>query len=459
MAASYFIRTKKAKGPVGICLRIRSTELNVNIRQATGIEIPYDKWILDRNGVAWDNFSKKEPWKTKLSMLEKMKDTINEQLRAGIAITAKQAKAIIDDVLYEETRAAAKAAKEEKKRAAEEARRVTLNKFVDKYLDELSSGARQTDKGTNYDEHTIRSIRGTVNQFKYFQRDKKKHLDFDDIDMDFYYAFTAYMKDKNYSINTIGKHIANLKSMMRVALDDGLTTNQKWASKKFKSNRVDVDTIYLTEDELKKIMAVDLSKRGESYEQARDLFMVGVRLAQRVSDYNYLTRDMIQTFTKRTLVSVPDPENPGKEIDKVVEKEIYVAKIIQDKTNKRVAVPCHPDVVKILEKYNFQMPSIAEQTINDNIKEIARIAGITQAVEIIETKGGVEKRVMKDKCDLITTHTARRTGATLMYLSGMDCFDIMKMTGHDSPSNLKKYIKANDLDVIEKITSQYDYFG
>ena len=41
---------------------------------------------------------------------------------------------------------------------------------------------------------------------------------------------------------------------------------------------------------------------------------------------------------------------------------------------------------------------------------------------------------------MITTHTARRTGATLMYLAGMDCWDIMKMTGHDSPTNLKKYM-------------------
>ncbi len=459
MATTLCLLHKDADGLVPIYVRVQCSDPKTNVRMTTGIEVPADKWRLDRNKPAWDNFKKSEKWGPKIAMLDQIRDALDSQLTQKVKLDAKKVRAIIDEVKFMEQRAAEKAAKEEKKRADEEARRMTLNKFVDKYLDELSSGARQTDKGTNYDQHTIRSIRGSVNQFKYFQRDKRKRLDFDDIDMDFYYAFTAYMKDKNYSINTIGKHIANLKSMMRVALDDGLTTNQKWASKKFKSNRVDVDTIYLTEDELKKIMAVDLSKKGASFEQARDLFMVGVRLAQRVSDYNYLTRDMIQTFTKRTLMSVPDPENPGQMIDKIVEKDIYVAKIIQDKTNKRVAVPCHPDVVKILEKYSFQMPSIAEQTINDNIKEIARMAGITQPVEIIETKGGVEKRVMKDKCDLITTHTARRTGATLMYLSGMDCFDIMKMTGHDSPSNLKKYIKANDLDVIEKITSQYDYFG
>ena len=45
-----------------------------------------------------------------------------------------------------------------------------------------------------------------------------------------------------------------------------------------------------------------------------------------------------------------------------------------------------------------------------------------------------------------------------MYLSGMDIYDIMKITGHTSPAILKKYIKANDLDVARKIKSKYDYF-
>jgi integrase len=66
---------------------------------------------------------------------------------------------------------------------------------------------------------------------------------------------------------------------------------------------------------------------------------------------------------------------------------------------------------------------------------------------------------MKRKCDLVHTHTARRTGATLMYLSGMDIYDIMKITGHSTPQTLKKYIKADKLEVMEKIVDKYDYFN
>ena len=63
-----------------------------------------------------------------------------------------------------------------------------------------------------------------------------------------------------------------------------------------------------------------------------------------------------------------------------------------------------------------------------------------------------------EKYKLIHSHTARRTGATLMYLAGMDVYDIMKITGHSSPNMLKKYIKADQLEVVDKIIDKYNYF-
>lgn len=57
----------------------------------------------------------------------------------------------------------------------------------------------------------------------------------------------------------------------------------------------------------------------------------------------------------------------------------------------------------------------------------------------------------------LTCNLSRRTGATLMYLAGMDIYDIMKITGHSTPMMLNKYIKADQLEVVEKITDKYDY--
>ena len=46
------------------------------------------------------------------------------------------------------------------------------------------------------------------------------------------------------------------------------------------------------------------------------------------------------------------------------------------------------------------------------------------------------------KYTLVTTHTARRTGATLMYLDGMDLLTIMKFTGHETEAEFLKCIRV-----------------
>ena len=38
--------------------------------------------------------------------------------------------------------------------------------------------------------------------------------------------------------------------------------------------------------------------------------------------------------------------------------------------------------------------------------------------------------------------------------AGIDIYDIMKVTGHASPEILKKYIKADSLDVAEKLCNK-----
>ena len=40
-----------------------------------------------------------------------------------------------------------------------------------------------------------------------------------------------------------------------------------------------------------------------------------------------------------------------------------------------------------------------------------------------------------------------------MYLAGMDIYDIMKITGHSTPMMLNKYIKADQLEVVELPTN------
>lgn len=458
--AVYFSIKKDAKvGMTPVFIRARARKLNVDIRMFIKFQVDAKKWLgAHSSATALANFRKTEYGKEIYSVLDQISNDLEAEFSKGIALTTAQASKIVDDIIYaeqrkkdaEEAEAAAAAAAAEKK--------VTLRKFIDQYRKDIKSGARMTDKGTLYSPGTINGINMACERLKKFEASKKHIYDFDEIDMNFYREYTAYLNKQGYAINTTGKCIKQLKAIMALAESEGYHSNHIYASKKFKGTRVEVDSIYLTKEDLEKIKAVDLSKRTYGFDLARDIFFVGIWTAQRVSDYNNIHKDDIETYQMRSIVDVPDPENPGKTIAKIETKDVKVINIRQKKTGAKVAIPCSPDLIKILEKYNYDIPHLSDQNINDNIKEIARLAGLTEKVSITTSKGGKMVTEMIEKYKLVHSHTARRTGATLMYLSGMDVYDIMKITGHSTPVMLKKYIKADELEVVDKIMGKYDYF-
>jgi len=158
------------------------------------------------------------------------------------------------------------------------------------------------------------------------------------------------------------------------------------------------------------------------------------------------------------LRSSDDPDNPGKTKAIVVEKTKKVIEIVQKKTGAKVYIPCSSELLQILEKYDFNVPHLSDQKVNDYIKEVAKMAKLEDEIRVEYVKGGQKHVDFVPKWKMVHTHTARRTGATLMYLSGMDIYDIMKITGHTTPLTLKRYIKAEELEVVQKMVQQYDYF-
>ena len=458
MATTFVLLNKEAKGLVPLYIRIQHPNPKINIRTKIDLDVPAEKWKLNRNGAAWSNYAQSESGSFVVAKTEEIRTAIDSRLREGKALTTNDVRKICDEIIYREERDEQLRQEEARRLAEAEAKRMTLSKYIDLYIQQIFSGARQTDKGSNFAYGTAKSLRESMTVWKTFQKETHKTYDFDDIDMPMYYKYTEWMKDRNYAINTVGKHIKNLKSILRCAESEGYNQNQRFKDKRFRGTRVEVDSIYLTKEDLKKFCAVDLSNKPKGYQEARDIFLVGCWTAQRVSDYNNISRDAIQSYTKRTIVDVPDPENPGQTKPEIQLREVMYINIRQHKTGAKVAVPCSSELKTILERYDYQMPHLADQVINRYIKDIGEWAGIDDIVEMVETKGGKKTTVKYKKYKLIHSHTARRTGATLMYLSGMDVYDIMKITGHSSPNMLKKYIKADQLEVVDKIIDKYNYF-
>ena len=469
MACYYYLESKRKNGLSPIFIRVQDPKHKIDIRQATKLLIEETVWKVSRDSREYRVYYKNPQFKKIFDDTDEIRNTIDQLIDDGKIVDKDSVRKIISDIIYRDEREATEAAAEEAARQEAEANRMTLAKYIDMYISQIKSGARMTDKSRKYAPSTIRSIVTAMNQWKAFQKKVKKVYDFDDIDMQCYYDYTSFLMNKTkvvdgkqvfdgYSINSVGKCVKELKAILYTAQIEGYHHNDLWKDKKFKGTRIEVDNVYLTREELDKIMALKYEGIHSGHGIARDIFMVGVWTAQRVSDYNNLSKDSIHTYTKRTIEDVPDPENPGKTKPVVVEKDITYIDIKQQKTGAQVAIPCSSQLLEILKKYDFQMPHLEDQVINRYLKEICKDAGIDQLVQIEVTNGGTPKKVWKPKYELVHTHTARRTGATLMYLSGMDIYDIMKITGHTSPAMLRKYIKAENLTVVEKITDKYDYF-
>ncbi len=362
---------------------------------------------------------------------------------------------------------------QEEDRLAKEAadmlkKKMTLSKFIDRYIKEIKEEKRTTlQHGRTYSKGSKFNTANALGHFKDFMKDTGVYYDFKDVDLECYNKYKTWLmaqdiskiKFKNsernykkahpvpegqkryYSDNTIARFIKQLKAVLRAAESRGYPVNPAYKSAEFKGKVEDIDSIYLTRAELEKMEKVDFTKTADkkNYELARDIFMIGVWLAQRVSDYNYLR-----------------PENIKVEDDNGT--QITYISIHQQKTGRLVEIPCNAKVCAILKKYPNGLPHLSEQKINRYIKDIGQMAEINDKIEVKESRGGkVEIKYFK-KYELIGTHTARRTGATLMYLAGIPIYDIMRVTGHKSVNTLEKYIRADKLEVAQKLRHSYEYF-
>jgi integrase len=291
--------------------------------------------------------------------------------------------------------------------------------FFRKFIDE-SKIKTNTSTGRTTSSNTIKNYNNTFNHLKDFERVKKKRIDFDTIDLDFYHNLNDYLTNsKQHSINTIGGIIKIVKTVLNDATDRGVNTNLSFMSKRFKVITQKTDNVYLTEDELNELYHLDLSHTPR-LERVKDLFLIGCFTGLRFSDFSKIQPKNIQGG--------------------------YIH-IETQKTGEKVVIPLHPKVDALFKKYNNNIPpAISNQKMNSYLKEIGKIDKkelkiLKDTFSIKTTKGGLTVHTNYKKYDLISSHTARRSFATNTYLAGVPPFVIMGVTGHKTEKSFFSYIK------------------
>lgn len=390
------------------------------LKYATWEKIKPAHW--DGNRVRKLSILEHEDFNTRLDNLEGYaKNAIKELLNKETTPTPDAVKSIIDRLNPKVVIAKPKAN--------------NLNDYIKLFVDEIETGARLSSKKERYRKSTVKNFKGFKAQFDEFQKQKRKRYDFRHINMDFYDDFVDFFVQKNYSPNTIGRHIKNLKIIMHYAREEELHSNTEIDKRRFKVLRVNVENIYLTEKELKKLFELDLSK-SPHWELARDVFLIGCYTAQRYSDYSRIKKENIKKQKGGAML----------------------LELKQKKTGETVIIPLRNEAITLLKKYNYTLPKTYEQKVNDYIKKVAAKAKIKEKISIESVKGGMIVESVIPKHNLIKTHTARRSGCTNMYLAKIPVIDIMKISGHKTQREFLNYIKIDKKETA-KLLSIHPYFA
>ena len=434
MAVSFFIRNKKVKIAT-LFARIRSKAKDIDIKASTLLEVDVSAWEKSQESAIkrknYRNDKNNKEFFDKLDLIEK---TLNSILDSDTNVTNELVNKRIYEIVYAEQIAAEKERAKAEAKALEEEQATNFNDFITQFIHECETGKRKKKGGTtNISPGTVKSYKGFQAQFKEYQSARLRVIDFSDLTLDFYNDFRLFLTDKEYSPNTIARMVKickticyaaeQLKLMDATNVRDGFDVIYK-----------DVDNVYLTEERIQELYEYNLSNRP-AWEKIKDVFVVGCLTGQRVSDYKRINSKMIVTLT---------------------DGNKYI-KLKQEKTGNIVYIPLDYRVATILDKYNGTLPKVYDQKINDHIKEIGEALGWTEIVEFDEQRGAMEYTAKKRFCDLLKTHTCRRSLATNMYKAGASLSSIMAITGHSSEQQLKTYLK---LDESEKsmLAAKEDYF-
>lgn len=260
--------------------------------------------------------------------------------------------------------------------------------------------------------------------------------------------YRAWLIKQGLSKNSIGVDVKNIKALLRIAKKEGKSASEITV----KTEQETADSVYLTRAEVEKLRVLrftddvvlkeypgltagNLRRAKESLENARCKFLVGICTALRVSDYNSIQQHNIKNDT----ITILPKKGSGL------------------RKPAPVVIPMHPILKEILESGYDITQEVSAQKFNEQIKVVCKLAGITEEVATYRTQGGKIVETVRPKYEIVTSHTARRTAATLMTMAGIPKRSIMMLTGHKSERNFEKYIRLSEQENAEELRNS-DYF-
>ena len=237
-------------------------------------------------------------------------------------------------------------------------------------------------------------------------------LDFKDITYTLLRDFEVHLKEKGNSVNTIAKHLRQLRTLVNEAINQGYIPSDAYPFRKFKIKQEKGRKEFLTPDELRKLENLQVSDKRLRH--VLDAFLFCCYTGLRYSDFCQLT-----------------PEN----IIRVNGKRWLYFKSV--KTDVEIRLPLHllfeGKALAVLERY-------------DIVTDFAKIGPNSEANKYLAQLATLA-RIRKH----ITYHTARHTCATLLVHQGVPITTVQKLLGHTSVRTTEVYSEVLSNTIIRDL--------
>lgn len=291
---------------------------------------------------------------------------------------------------------------------------------IDKFIEEAPN--RTNANGERICERRVKMYIYEKQALKEFENKFNKELTFEDFDVQTLMQFQTFLTNKNLKNNTVVRYFKLLWVFFRYA-EDTLNIPVNQAFRKFKIRTNKKESVVLNEKEIQRIW--DYKCESERENNVRKLFLIGLHTGMRFGDYSTLTANNIN-YTEETIST------------------------IQNKTGQRVTIPLHPRLADMLK--NEPMPhSISNEKFNYYLHQLMKKIGFNQVVEVKSIVGGKRVIEYKEKWELISSHTARRSFATNLYKDGVNPSIIMLCTGHRDLDTFMKYVVLDNQDKLQVV--------
>ena len=236
-------------------------------------------------------------------------------------------------------------------------------------------------------------------------------LDFKDITYSFLKDFEVYLREKGNGINTVAKHLRQLRTLVNEAINQGYIHADAYPFRKFKIKQERGRHEFLTPDELKKLENLEVNDR--KLRHVLDAFLFCCYVGLRYSDFCQLT--------------------PANFIRVNGKKWLHFKSI---KTGIELRLPLHllfeGKALAILNRYN-----IAE------FASLGSNSEVNKALSVIVGMARIKKHV--------TYHTARHTCATLLIHQGVPITTVQKLLGHTSVKTTEIYSEILSNTIVKDL--------